>query len=151
MSNINFEHVGPSVGRSVSPSVGFPFFFCFDFRNSEWLWVTLDNWTTLGQFWSTLGLVVLFFSRFFSLHPHSALLNFHDTLYPAFGAAASASPPLTKTRPYTRHKMRPRPALRHFQRFLQKRNGPTDQRTDQRTNGRTNGRTHPLIESLGRD
>ena len=25
------------------------------------------------------------------------------------------------TRPYTRHKMRPRPALRHFQRFLQKR------------------------------
>merc|ERR1712228_544989 len=37
------------------------------------------------------------------------------------------------TRPYTRHKMRPHPALRHFQRFLQKRYGPTDGRTDRRT------------------
>ena len=62
-----------------------------------------------------------------------------------------------RTRPYTRHKVRPRPALRHFQRFLQKRYGPTDGPTDGRTNGRTNGwtngrtngRTHPLIEIRG--
>ena len=49
-----------SVGRSVRRSVRrSPVFFGFDYRNSEWLWVTLDNsellWTTLGQFWSTLG------------------------------------------------------------------------------------------------
>ena len=47
-----------------------------------------------------------------------------------------------KTRPYTRHKMRPHPASRHFRRFLQKRHGRTD--------GRTDGRTHPLIEMRGR-
>ena len=57
---------------------------------------------------------------------------------------------LTKTRPYTQHKMRPRPALGHFQRFLQKRQGPTDGRTDRRTDGRTDQRTHPLIEMRGR-
>ena len=39
------------------------------------------------------------------------------------------------TRPYTRHKMRPRPALRHFQRFSRKRYGPTDQPTDRPTDG----------------
>ena len=32
--------------------------------------------------------------------------------------------------------MRPRSAFRHFQQFLQKRYGPTDQRTDQRMDGR---------------
>ena len=39
------------------------------------------------------------------------------------------------TRPYTQHKMRPRPAVRHFKRVLQKRYGPTDGRTNGRSDG----------------
>ena len=54
------------------------------------------------------------------------------------------------TRPYTRHKMRPHPALRHFQQFLQKRYGPTDRWTNGPTDGPKDGQTHPLIEMRGR-
>ena len=52
-------------------------------------------------------------------------------------------------RPYTRHKMRPLPALHHFQQFLPKRYGPTDLGTNGRTDQRTDtpsyrdARTHP--------
>ena len=82
------------------------------------------------------------------MRPHPALCHFQRFLQKRYGPTDRPTDGRTngRTHParthlksqlgcivYTQHKMRPHPALRHFQRFLQKRYGPTDQPTDQRT------------------